>query len=82
MCHYCHCSLALASLLAFSTYAQVRETAAVSDQPTIKSEVRVVLVDVVVTEAKGESVPGLRKEDFEVTEDGQPQMISFFEEHK
>ena len=50
--------------------------------PTIKSEVRIVLVDVVVTESNGKSAEGLRKEDLHVAEDGQPQTISFFEEHK
>jgi VWFA-related protein len=48
---------------------------------TIKSEVRLVLVDVVVTQGQGEPVTGLQKKDFEVTEDGRPQTISFFEEH-
>ena len=52
-----------------------------SQQPVIKSEVRIVLVDVVVTKGKGETVGGLHKEDFQATEDGQPQKISFFEEH-
>jgi VWFA-related protein len=48
----------------------------------IKSEVRIVLVDVVVTDINGRPVGGLRKEDFQVAEDGRPQTISFFEEHK
>lgn len=49
--------------------------------PAIKSEVRIVLVDVVVTQRKGETVGGLHKEDFKVAEDGTPQTISFCEEH-
>jgi|tagenome__1003787_1003787.scaffolds.fasta_scaffold20988595_4 VWFA-related protein len=49
--------------------------------PAIKSEVRIVLVDVVVTQRKGEIVGGLHKEDFKVAEDGTPQTISFCEEH-
>lgn len=52
-----------------------------SQTPTIKSEVRIVLVDVVVTQGKGEPVGGLHKEDLKVSEDGKPQTISFFEEH-
>jgi VWFA-related protein len=48
----------------------------------IKVEVRVVLLDVVVTNKKGDPVTGLSKENFEVTEDGAPQAVSFFEEHK
>jgi len=50
--------------------------------PTLKSRVRLVLVDVVVTNSKGESVPGLHKSDFEISEDGTPQTISNFEEHQ
>jgi VWFA-related protein len=38
-------------------------------------------VDVVVTQGKGEPVVGLHKEDFEVSEDGKAQTISFFQEH-
>src|SRR5438874_1729359 len=52
-----------------------------SQAATIKSEVRIVLVDVVVTQGNGKPVGGLHKEDLKVTEDGRPQTISFFEEH-
>jgi VWFA-related protein len=55
---------------------------AVGPGPVIKSEVRIVLVDVVVTRGKGEPVVGLRKEDFQVSEDGRPQTVSFFERHE
>ena len=48
----------------------------------IKVERRVVLVDVVVANNKGEPVPGLHKEDFVVSEEGESQRISSFEEHK
>ena len=50
--------------------------------PTFKAKVRLVLLDVVVTTNKGEPVTGLKKEDFEVLEDGKPQSVSTFEEHK
>jgi VWFA-related protein len=49
--------------------------------PTLKTTARLAVVDVVVTDAGGNPVPGLRKEDFEVLEDGKPQTISVFEEH-
>lgn len=49
---------------------------------TFKAKARLVLVDVVVTNNKGEPVTGLKKEEFEVLEDGKPQPISNFEEHK
>jgi VWFA-related protein len=51
-------------------------------QPAIKSDVRIVLVDVVVTGPKGETASGLKKEDFQLSEDGKAQTVSFFEEHK
>ena len=55
--------------------------AAQGQQPAIKSDVRIVLVDVVVTGAKGQTTGGLKKEDFQVSEDGKAQTVSFFEEH-
>jgi hypothetical protein len=45
---------------------------------TLKVESRAVVVDVTVIDAKGEPVTGLRKGDFEVTEDGTPQPLSTF----
>jgi len=50
--------------------------------PALKVETRVVLVDVVVTNGKGETIPALRQEDFQIAEDGKPQAISAFDEHK
>jgi VWFA-related protein len=61
---------------------QSQEPNSAGQTSAIKSEVRIVLVDVVVTQGKGESVGGLHKEDLKVTEDGRPQTISFFQEHK
>src|ERR1700761_6233301 len=52
-----------------------------AQQPAIKADVRIVLVDVVVTGAKGVPASGLKKEDFQVSEDGKAQTVSFFEEH-
>lgn len=49
--------------------------------PTIKSEVRAVLADVVVTQSNGAPVAGLHRQDFQVSEDGRPQRIASFEEH-
>jgi VWFA-related protein len=49
--------------------------------PAIKVETRVVLVDVVVTNHKGETISNLRQEDFYIEEDGKPQSLSAFDEH-
>jgi VWFA-related protein len=48
----------------------------------IKSDVRLVLLDVVVSGGNGRPVGGLRKDDFHVAEDGHPQTLSSFEEHR
>jgi VWFA-related protein len=50
--------------------------------PSFKAETRIVLVDLVVTDGKGNAVPNLEKSDVLVFENGAPQTISFFEEHK
>jgi len=76
--HYCRNVWPVLVLLAVS-YIQAQNTS--PQVPTIKTEARIVLLDVVVTEAKGQPVVGLRKEDFQISEDGRPQTISFFEEH-
>jgi hypothetical protein len=46
-----------------------------------KSIVNRVIVDVVVTDAKGEPVHGLSQHDFSVSEDGQSQRILSFDVH-
>ena len=53
-----------------------------STSPTFKAKVRAVLVDVVVTDRNGAPIVGLPQKDFEVLEDGKPQVISSFEEHR
>jgi VWFA-related protein len=45
-----------------------------------KANAQIVVLDVVVTGRNGRPVPGLRKEDFLVSEDGHPQTITYFEE--
>lgn len=49
---------------------------------TIKTQVRRVLVDVVVTNSKGDAVTGLQQSDFEILEDGKPQALASFQEHR
>jgi len=52
------------------------------ETPTIKASARLVLVDVVVRNQKGEPMAGLPGSNFKILEDGVPQTISSFEEHK
>jgi VWFA-related protein len=47
----------------------------------LTSNVRAVVLDVVVTDAKGHVVHGLQKSDFHVVEGGQPQTLNSFHEH-
>jgi VWFA-related protein len=77
-----HRTLLAASLL--SALAGVRGTAQEpprrTDQPpTFAGQVEMVVVDVVVTARGKGPVPGLRREDFVVTENGVPQEIQTFE---
>lgn len=48
---------------------------------TIKTQVRQVILDVVVTDRKHRAVHGLSQQDFTVFEDGKPQRIVSFNEH-
>jgi VWFA-related protein len=50
--------------------------------PVFKSEARAVVIDILVTDASNEPVSGLGKQDFAVSEDGRPESVVFFEEHK
>ena len=72
----------LACLLAAAfTIAPTHSQTPAPTAPKIKVETRVVLVDVVVTNHKGETIPNLRREDFSIEEDGKPQTLSAFDEH-
>ena len=48
---------------------------------TISVESRLVSVDVIVRDARGNSVAGLKQDDFAISEDGKAQKIVSFEEH-
>ncbi len=50
--------------------------------PTFKSNSRLVLVDVVVSNGNGEAVHDLKQQDFTVLEDGKPQTIVGFDEQR
>jgi VWFA-related protein len=73
-------TLAFSSLFAGTAFAQTPPPPE-SEAPatTLKATTRNVLLDVVVTDKRDKPVSGLRKEDFQVLEDGKPQTISFFE---
>jgi VWFA-related protein len=78
----CYLVWPLAAMFAIAPlHSQAPAPNASATAPTIKVETRVVLVDVVVTNHKGETIPDLRQEDFYIEEDGKPQTLSAFDEH-
>lgn len=50
--------------------------------PTIKSEARIVVVDVIATDSNGNPVKGLSAKDFTVYQDKKEQQVRSFDEHK
>src|SRR3712207_184636 len=53
--------------------------AAEDDDEVVRISTELVQVDVVVLDREGRFVEGLKREDFEVTVDGRPQVLGFFE---
>lgn len=76
----CVAGLVLLSFLATTLYSQTDTQN--SATPTFQSKVREVLLDVVVTDRNDKPVSDLSKNDFQVFEEGKPQTIDSFEEHK
>ena len=71
-------NLALAGAVSFFVSLAVALPQEGSPLYTIRSDVRLVLLDVAVTNHKGGLVAGLKKEDFDVTENGLSQPITVF----
>src|SRR5271156_5059570 len=59
-------------------YAQQSSAAGADDAGVIRTETRLVLVDTVVTDKKGEYVRDLAQKDFKVWEDGKEQTLTSF----
>ncbi|MFZ1008297.1 MAG: VWA domain-containing protein [Candidatus Sulfotelmatobacter sp.] len=80
----CRCALILLCLAAIPLDSQTAapDVGRTAPTPTIQAKVRVVVLEVVVTDGKGEPVAGLNKGDFAIFEEGKPQTIATFEEHK
>jgi len=73
-------ALASASVLA-AQEPQPKQSTAQDTGIVLRQTVRRVRMDVVVTDAQGHPVTGLRASDFHVAEDGKPQSIRQFEYH-
>ena len=69
-------------LLTSLVHAQQKSPPPADSVPTFRSQTRVVLVDVIVSDNKGQFVPGLKAEAFTVQEDRKPQRISGFNVHR
>jgi VWFA-related protein len=67
----------LSSIAALGVITAVRVIAQ-TPEAAYRVSVNLVQIDAVVTDSKGRHVSGLRREDFEVFEDGKPQKISNF----
>jgi VWFA-related protein len=74
-------ALLLHAALASFVIAQNNSSDSSPSATTIRSNPRLVLLNVVVTDAKGAPVHGLNQHDFSVFEDGKAQSIRSFEEH-
>ncbi len=75
--------LALALVLYLPVLAQAQATSGspqTSTAPTIQVFSRETIVDVMVTDAKGQPVHGLTQSDFTIEENGKPQPIRSFKE--
>jgi VWFA-related protein len=75
--------LVLSVVLSFSPAAssmmlRAQEPAASAPTITIRTNTRLVVVDAVVTDKKGQPVTGLKAEDFVLEENGKKQRIAFF----
>ncbi len=68
----------LAAIMAVPSVLRAQETTAEIPSVTIRANTRLVLVDVVVTDKKGQPITGLKAEDFTVEENGKKQKIATF----
>src|SRR6266851_10410748 len=71
-------ALALAVIIAVPAILHTQETTSEIPSLTIRANTRLVVVDVVVTDKKGQPVTGLKAEDFTVEENGKKQKVSVF----
>src|SRR6202521_327294 len=70
--------LVLAVIMAVPAIVRAQETASEIPSVTIRANTRLVVVDVVVTDRKGQPITGLKAQDFLVEENGKKQKIASF----
>jgi VWFA-related protein len=83
-----HCALVLVAV-ALQSVAQDHSKAALNQNspgdgttPVFHTSSRLVIVDVVAIDSRGNPVVGLKPTDFQLLEDGKPQRLASFDEHK
>lgn len=84
--HFITAALALTSVCLFSflpsAWTQGRQDSPQGQKPqaadTLRIETELVQIDIVVTDKQGKPVTDLKREDFQVLEDGKPQPVSHF----
>lgn len=74
--------LVLQGVLAASLVAQVKAPENAQPATVIRSNPRLVLVNIIATDSSGQPIHGLKQQDFTVLEDGKPQSLRAFEEHR
>ena len=72
---FCRLSALVLLILPLAAPAQAPET------PTVRATAQIVIVDVGVTDSRGNLVPHLKQSDFTITENNAPQTIAHFDEH-
>jgi len=79
---YCALALSFLALCFLGAHPQTKDANQPQDvmhsDQTLRTSTRLVLVDVVATDSKGQPVPDLKASDLTVLEDGKPQKISGF----
>jgi VWFA-related protein len=71
-------ALGLIATLVLSVFLHAQDSSTEVPSVTIRTNTRLVMVDVVVTDKKGQPVPGLKAEDFTVEENGKRQRVAIF----
>lgn len=76
------CLYLFAGSFAWAQTAPATQTTGDSPSVTIRTNARIVVMDVLVKDKAGNSVHGLKPHDFVVLEDGKRQQVKGFEEHR
>lgn len=77
-------ALVLMGMTGISVAAQAADSPESSNQVpyTLQVKARMVLTDVTVTDKHGNAVTGLREDDFRILDNGKPQKLASFDEHR